>query len=240
MRCAMVDELAAAYGLGAVEPEEERQISEHLAVCDRPHEEARRLIDAAAALAAGEEDVVASPQLRARILATAAATPQEQASAAPTTTVGSTAPAQPWWRLQWAPLAAAVAVVAAIGLGGWNLALRGDLADRDAALRLVASADVAHQASGSAGSGWVLESDGTALFVATELQALPADRIYELWLIDSGGVPLAVGTVDRSEGVIAIQLERSVGDATAFAVTVERERVGAPTSEPVLIAPLEG
>ena len=44
--CERVDELAGAYALGAVDADEERAISEHLVSCDRPHTEARELIDA--------------------------------------------------------------------------------------------------------------------------------------------------------------------------------------------------
>jgi hypothetical protein len=35
-------------------------------------------------------------------------------------------------------------------------------------------------------------------------------------------------------------LERSLGSATTFAVTVEAERVDSPTTDPVLVASLEG
>jgi hypothetical protein len=35
-------------------------------------------------------------------------------------------------------------------------------------------------------------------------------------------------------------LERDLGSATTFAVTVEAERVESPTSDPVLVASLEG
>ena len=47
--CEQVDELAGAYALGAVDADEDRSISEHLATCDQPHVEARDLIGAGAA-----------------------------------------------------------------------------------------------------------------------------------------------------------------------------------------------
>ena len=120
------------------------------------------------------------------------------------------------------------------------MTLQQQLAEREAALRAVAAADAAHPVSGPAGSGWLLETDGATVFVADGLAVLPQDRIYELWLIEPDGSPVVAGTIDQVDGVILVPLERRAGDAAAFAVTVEAERVDAPTSEPVLIGSLEG
>ena len=241
LRCADVDELAAAYALGAVEADEERAIDQHLATCGEPHDEARDLVGAASVLPAAVEPVTPSPALRARLMTTIAGTPQEHrpAAAADPPSV-KPAPARPWWRL--APLPAGLAAVglaAVIGLGAWNVNLNQRLAARDAALRAVATADAAYAVAGSAGSGWVLETDGRAIFLADSLAALPADRIYELWLIGPDGDPVDVGTVASTESLTLVELERELGPATTFAVTIEAERVSSPTSEPVLVATLE-
>jgi anti-sigma-K factor RskA len=243
LRCADVDELAAAYALGAVEPDEERAISDHLATCDDAHAEARELIGAAPGLAVAVEPVTPSASLRARLMTTIADTPQAHrpAPATPAPRIVAEPPGRPWWRL--APLPAGLAAVglaAVIGLGAWNVNLNQRLADRDAALRAVASADAAYAVTGSAGSGWVLETDGRAIFLADSLAALPADRIYELWLLGPDGDPVDVGTLASTEGLALVELERELGPATTFAVTIEAERVGSPTSEPVLVAALEG
>ena len=239
--CADVDELAAAYALGSVDPTEERAISEHLATCGEPHAEARDLVGAASVLPAAIEPVTPSAALRARLMTTIAETPQDhRAAAAPVPPSLTDAPSRPWWRL--APLPAGLAAVglaAVIGLGAWNVSLNQRLAARDVALRAVATADAAYAVAGSAGSGWVLETDGRAIFLADSLAALPADRIYELWLIGPDGDPVDVGTVATAEGLTLVELERELGPATTFAVTIEAERVDAPTSEPVLVATLE-
>jgi anti-sigma-K factor RskA len=242
MRCDDVDELAAAYALGAVDPAEERAISEHLATCREPHAEARSLVATASALPTAAEPVAPSSALRARLMTTIAETPQDHRPAAePVAPRAGEAAGRPWWRL--APLStglAAVGLAAVIGLGAWNVTLNQRLADRDAALRAVAAADAAYAVSGSAGSGWVLETDGRAIFLADALAALPADRIYELWLIGPDGDPVDVGTVTAADGLTLVELERELGPATTFAVTIEAERVSSPTSEPVLVASLEG
>jgi anti-sigma-K factor RskA len=246
MNCTQVDELAAAYAVGAVDSDEERAISEHLATCARPHAETRDHIGAGAALAATEHAVAPSAGLRDRVMATVAETPQdhrvtERSAPIQAPSRPARASRRPWWQLGPLPTAlAAAAFVAAVGLGAWNLSLGGQLAARDGALRAVATADAAYPASGSAGSGWVIESEGEVLFIAESLAALPSDRIYELWLLDAAGGSTPVGTIDDGDGLVVVALERDLGSAAAFAVTVEAGRVDAPTGEPVLIAALGG
>lgn len=245
MTCDRVDELAAAYALGAVDAGEEREIAAHLESCAQPHTDARQQIDVAAALPGSLDPVEPSPALRGRLMATIAATPQEHRASPPAAVAKQSIPVEserrPWWQV--APLRTALAAVglaAAIGLGAWGVSLNQQLAERDAALRAVASADSAYAVSGSAGSGWVLESEGQAIFLAESLAELPADQIYELWLIGPDDAPVAVGTIPDPDDVAFVTLERPLDDATAFAVTVESERVDAPTSDPVLLASLEG
>lgn len=233
MICERVDELAAAYGLGAVDADEERAIGAHLASCDEAHTEARELIGVAAMIGAAVEPVTPSPGLRARIMTSVAATPQDHR---PVVATPVDLPRR-WW--QASPLAAGIAAVllaVAVGVGTWNVALQGELAERDAVLRAIAGAEAAHRVSGSAGEGWLVETEDGALFVATDLAALPEDRLYELWLIPADAAPVAVGTLDRVEGLTIVTLERDLEGAATFAVTVEAERVEAPTSEPVLVA----
>jgi hypothetical protein len=179
-------------------------------------------------------------------MATIEATPQDHRVSGPAAPARASEraarePRRPWWQLGPMPAAlAAGALVAAVGLGAWGLALRGELAERDAALRAVAAADAAHAVSGPAGSGWLIEADGELLFIAENLAALPTDRIYELWLLDAAGAATAVGTIADADELVVVALERDLGSAAAFAVTVEAERVDAPTGEPVLLGALGG
>lgn len=245
MNCTFVDELAAAYALGGVEADEERAVSAHLETCNEPHLEARELIGAGGILVALGEPVSPSSQLRDRLMATVATAPQDhrpvlERAPAREATLAPAGPV-PWWRRVASPMAlAAVALAAAIGLGAWNVSLGQQIAERDQALRAIANADAVHQVAGSAGSGLLVDDGGTAIFVAEGLAGLPSGSLYELWLIDSDGVPVSVGTVEDVAGVALVTLERGIGEATTFAVTVEAERVDAPTGDPVLTANLEG
>jgi anti-sigma-K factor RskA len=234
-----VDELAAAYAAGALDASEERAVSEHLATCDEPHAEARSFLDAAAVLPATLEPVAPSAALRERLMASVATTPQDHRRS-PAAAVVQEPPRQPWWRLAPLPTAlAAVALAAAVGLGAWGVSVNAQLGDRDAAIRAIASADAIHAASGSAGTGWVIESGDQAMFLASDLAALPAGSLYELWLIGPEGAPIAVGTLTDTKGVVLVTLDRSLSGSITFAVTVEASRVEAPTSDPVLVAALD-
>jgi hypothetical protein len=191
-------------------------------------------------MAVAEAAIMPSAALRDRLMATVATTPQEHRRAA-VAPLPEREPKRAWWRLQ--PVMAGVAAVAlgvAVGLGAWGLSLNAQLAEREDALRAVANAEAAYAVSGSAGGGWVIESGDVAHFVAEDLAELPASHIYELWLLDAAGTPTAVGTLEDPDDLVVVALELDLGGATTFAVTVEAERVDQPTSEPVMVASLEG
>ena len=236
--CAAVDELAASYGLGALDPSDERAVSTHLATCEEAHAEARSMIDAALVVPTSLEPVPPSPALRGRLMATIADTPQEHrpAVAVVRRAGGPETSRRAWWRLSPLPSAlAAVALAAAIGLGVWGAGLNGQLAERDAALEAIASADAMYAASGEAGSGWVIQAGDQAMFMAEDLADLPPDRLYEFWLIDADGTAVAAGTLSETDGVALVTLERNLEGATTFAVTVEAQRVDQSVNAPVMV-----
>ena len=240
--CSTADELAAAYAFGALDSDDDRAMSAHLATCDQPHAEAREMIGAAAVLPAMLEPVAPSAALRDRLMATVAATPQlHRLPIMPRRGVApAPEPRRAWW--QFGPLPAAltaVGLVAAVGFGAWGASANNQVAERDAALRAIASADSIHAASGAVGSGWVIESGDVAMFMATDLADLPDDQLYEFWLIDADGNAVAAGILTDPTGVALVTLERGLGDAVMFAVTVETERVEQSVNDPVMVAALD-
>lgn len=249
MDCDAADELAGAYALGALDPDERTSVETHLETCQRPHEELRSLIGAGDVLAASLEPVAPSPGLRDRVLASVAVAPEEHAERLPA------APAAPprtqtAGRFAWLnggfARGLAVAVVVAVALGGWNLSLQAQLSSRDRALHAVALAiargEATFRVTGSAGAGYVVaDHSGAASLVVADLAPLDANRIYELWLIGSDNVPVAVGTYGGSvDPVSVVHLERGLAGYATFAVTIEASRVSAPTSQPVMVAKLPG
>jgi anti-sigma-K factor RskA len=247
MTCESIDELAGAFALGAMDADEAAAVREHLATCDQPHIELREALPAADILAASLEPVAPSPALRDRLMDSI-----DRLSPAGHAPVAAIKP--PWPRPGWfdwisprvaRPLAVA-AVVAAIALGAWNVGLRSDLNQRDAALRAVAVAiangQTAFQVHGPAGRGYVVDTPGVgASLVVADLKPLPADKLYELWLLDAAGTPVAVGTfTDTSDAVAVLPVEKDLSGYAKFAVTVEAKRVGAPTTQLVMIGDLTG
>lgn len=233
LTCDEADALAGAWGLGALERDEAAAVSAHLATCDRPHEELRAAIGAGSVLDAALEPMPPSAGLRARIMSSIG----EEQTPRP-------AAGLPWYRRAWVPrLAAGVAAAAIVGLVAWNVQLRGQLEDRDAELRQVAAAlssgGAARSVTGSAGGGVLVIGEEGPLLVA-DVEPVDAGRLYEMWLIDATGTPVSVGTFQPAEGdaLVIAQLEQPLEGFATFAVTVEDARVDAPTSDPVLVAPL--
>jgi anti-sigma-K factor RskA len=232
LTCHEADALAGAWGLGALDLDEAREVTDHLATCDRPHAELRAAPGAGSVLEAALEPVEPSPGLRGRIMDSIGVQGEPRASAI-----------VPWYRA-WLPRAAGLAVAAAIvGLAVWNVQLRGDLDQRRAELQRVAAAlssgGPSYEVAGAAGNGLLITGEEGPIFVA----ALPRpddDELYEMWLIGASG-PVAVGTfVPREQDVLVIApLERDLGGFETFAITVEAERVDAPTGDPVLLAALD-
>jgi anti-sigma-K factor RskA len=243
--CQAVDELGAALALGALDAQDVRAVEDHLATCAEPHAQLRAFLGAHEVVAMGLDPVPPSPGLRDRLMASVDRTPQEHA-ATPAMARGRTA-TRGW--LDWLsprvarPLAVA-AMAAVLAVGAWNLVLQSQIGERDRALRAVAAAisggEVAFRVDGSAGRGYLVDTPGTgAALVIADLSALPANELYELWLLDAAGAPVAVGTFTPGSGAIAVvPVERDLAGYATFAVTVEPKRVEAPTGDPVMIGHL--
>jgi anti-sigma-K factor RskA len=244
MTCNDVEELAAAFALGAVAPEEEAALRAHLADCEQPHLEIRNALGAGTLLAASLDPVTPSPALRGRVMATIERTPQVHQQSAPASPSPRRRGLLDWLSPRVARPLALAAAVALLAVVVWNVSLQSQLGQRDAAIRAVANAisggEVAFRVDGSGGRGYVVDTPGKgAALVVADLAGLPAHRLYELWLIDASGMPVAVGTFNPSEdAVVVVPVERDLTGFATFAVTVEAVRVAAPSGSPVMIGDL--
>ncbi|HEX5579253.1 MAG TPA: anti-sigma factor, partial [Candidatus Limnocylindria bacterium] len=241
---------AGALALGAVDADELRAAREHLATCREPHLELRSILGADAALVAGLEPIQPSAGLRDRLMASVAATPQERTvSQAATAPPEEARPPRRGW-LDWLspnvarPLAVA-AVVALVALGVWGYSVSSQLNEQRDALRAVAEAiaagEPAHPVEGSAGGGFVVDTAGAgSSFVVTDANALEANQLYVLWLIGPDGTPVDVGAFEPGDGGAVVAIDEDLSGFDIFAVTVEAERVDAPTSDPVMLGAIQG
>ena len=182
--CPAVDELDAALALGAPGTRRgARRGREHLATCDQPHLQLRAFVGAERGLV--HEQRSDSP---------GATRPDPRSADGHHGRAGASSRARKGdargW-LDWLsprvarPLAVAAVAALILAVGAWNLTLQSQLDQRDRALRSVADAisggEVAFRVTGSAGRGYVVDTPGIgAALVITDLETLPADRLYEL------------------------------------------------------------
>jgi anti-sigma-K factor RskA len=205
-------DLAAVYVLGALEPDEERAVREHLATCSLPHEELAELGAVVSALAESVELVEPPPALRERIMVTAARDLEQRRAGAgrPISTpveeavIPALPPARRPSRLGWALGLAAVLVIAA--LGAWNLSLQSDL---DAATAYHQHVEQVLAAAARAGSHSailrsesnpqigglaVVSDDGSVQVVMRGLAPTSGGKVYEAWVIAGENAPVPIGS----------------------------------------------
>src|ERR1041384_3766869 len=186
-----VEELIAAYAIGALEDDERRsagaELLDHLATCAPCRDLYRELRDVTTDLGLAVDPVPVPAELTQRVMDSIRGVPRASARAR-----ASRAPLR--WRA-----AAAVAVAMIGALGVWNVVLTGDVHDlrtqsrsRDVAVQLLndtsARKTLLTQTNGRGTIQLAVRPDGKAVLVGTNLPALPAGRVLELWLV-SGGHP---------------------------------------------------
>ncbi len=243
------EDLLAAAALGALTAEEHVRLRQHMRTCASCRVAYSRLLSAADTLALTVEEREPSAALRERLRAQVGA-PAPASPAAPTAStiepdivplswVAEPAPPpQPRARRiapGWLMMAAAMLV---IGLVAGALAGRYLLADdNEQAGQDIAMESPAGLALGDATLTWLPE-DRVLRFSAPDLPAPPEGQVYQVWLIaGEDQPPTPVGTVDAT-GQFATTVDRD--RFGTFAVTVEPGPLGspAPTSDPVIVAPL--
>ena len=216
LTCDEVREMAGAFVLGALDPAEVAAVRAHLASCDDAHEEIAELGGVLPVLAESVPVVEPSEGLKARIMAAAAADLEERTAGVATGGATTTAP-QPTpfpsvserterrartsagtWILRIA------AVVAIVGLAGWNLLLQNQLNTTEAYQRSIAAViDVAAEpgsltailtpAEGTGSGLAAVGADGKVALAARDLAPTSGSTVYTTWAIGGDGVPLALG-----------------------------------------------
>jgi anti-sigma-K factor RskA len=238
-----LENLVAAWVLGALDADEAAEISLHVEGCASCREMTVRLRRAVGALPLEVEEVAPPARLRERVLAAAAAS--RAATGAPVKVRpraprAAEIPRPILLRLRdRVPVyAAAAAVLVAVLVG----LLAGSLIDRGTpptASNPVARFTLAgHNAlSGASGSVIDLKSDGVVLIDFRGLPALPPGKVYEVWLVTPGGHadPAAVFVPDSNGGKVVL-VSRSLGGYNVMAVTSEAgpDGTNAPTQQPQL------
>jgi anti-sigma-K factor RskA len=236
-----LENLVAAWVLGALDADEADAVRVHVEGCASCREMTIRLRRVTGALPLQVDEIAPPARLRERVLAAAAAS--RGASAAPI----QIRPRRPHAAAMPRPLllrlgarvpayaaAAAVVVALAIGLLAGTLVNRGTTPSSPVARFTLAG----HQSLAAAGAMVIdLKSDGIVLIDFKGMPALPAGKVYEVWLINAGGHADPAGVfVPDSNGSKVVLVNRSLSGYTVMAVTTEvgPDGTNAPTQQPQL------
>ncbi len=227
-------------------------VGERIAAAVRADLRARARDDSAAArLVEGYGAAVAATAVPAEAAVREAAAPAAQPVdlAAVRATRAARGP-RPAWR--W--LLAAAAVIALVGVVGWNVLLQGQLdAARQQAALLSSALTTAAQAGSvtatlqgsgpaAAASGFVVAgTGGTNYMVVSGLPDPGAGRTYQAWYL-KGQTAVSAGTFELgTDGVTVVGMAATAGAVTAVALTIEPTGGSdQPTSQPVVLASLTG
>ena len=228
--------LLGAYALDAVEPDEARELEDHLESCPRCRHELATLREAAGALStAGGE---APPELWGRIAA------RLEESPPPLRLVGTGRDERPWRRR--AAQAIAVVAAAAIAVLGFEVAhLQGRVGDLQAAVSragLAQAADAAvlspssrrielTSATGSLRAEVAVRPDGQAFLVSSSLPRLVGDRTYQLWGL-AGSRLVSLGLLGATPAPSAFRVGHGI---SALMITAEPAGGVVVPNSPVLV-----
>ena len=225
-------ELIAGYALDALDEADRARAKELLATSEEAREELRSYEDVSTALAVAATGPAPSAGLRDRILAAARAEGQ---------TVVSLDERRRSRAMPVLATVAAVAAAAAVALGAWGAVNANDLDDARTALEreratsaLLADPDARTVALESGSGRLVVGEGGGAVLVLDGLDAAPAGKTYEVWVMD-GETPVRAGVFDGGGARDVVPVEEPVESGSVVLVTVEDAGgVDAPTTTPIV------
>jgi anti-sigma factor RsiW len=261
LTCAEVRDLAAAFVLDALEPDEADAVRAHLASCEDAHAELAELASVVPALLEAVPTVEPPSELRDRIMAAAAedlrsgrvatvpqpvtpivVTPTDPSGPAVAAPVArSSGPAMSW-------VLGIAAVLAIALLGGWNLMLQGELgAARTYEQQVAAVLDVAGRpgsltavltAEGGDGPAGLaaVSGDGAVSLAMRKLAPTTGSEVYEAWVIGGDGVAVPLGSFQVGQSGVAYFEGRGLPTEAGAVLALTREAgpgATAPSGPPV-------
>ncbi len=246
LTCDEVRDLAAAFVLDALEPDEADAVRAHLASCEDAHVEFAELASVVPALLEAVPTVEPPAELKGRIMAAAAEDVRVVPAVPPRPTLVVPVPRSSGPAMSWVLGIAAVLAIAL--LGGWNLLLQGELgAARTYEQRVAAVLDVAGQpgsltavltADGGDGPAGLaaVSSDGAVSLAMRKLAPTTGDEVYEAWVIGGDGVPVPLGDFQVGASGVAFFESRGVPTEAGIVLALTREPgpgATAPSGPPV-------
>jgi anti-sigma-K factor RskA len=231
--------LTGAYAADALPDDERAAFEEHLAMCTSCAQEVRELTATATRLATATT-TAAPAGMRSRVLSEIQNVRQLSPSQA-ADALGRESAGPPWHQqpLAWA---ASFLLLLSVALAGVTVAANrsADRAERAAAQIASVATDPDRQTLSapvtSGGKGVIVAAHGNAVFRAQGLSALPANRSYQLWVMDPSGGARSIAVLGHGPVAHVEQFVPNVRVGDSVGLTVEpRNGSDAPTSEPVLV-----
>ena len=241
-----IEDLAAPYALGALEPAEVEQVLAHIAVCARCRQAVDEALGVTDYLAYAVPVVAPPPDLRARVLAQL----PRQRAARQRRPVWAGWPG--WWRPAAAVAALSLAIVGAFGIQALRMQqelqtahqqtqalapaatqeaqLTGMLLAPQSTAVTLGSVDTT---SGAGGRLFINQQQGRLLLVVQQLRPLTDGSVYQVWLSDERG-HRAIGTLAPKRdgsGMLALAMPDDFVLYRWLSVTVERTPGGRPAGE---------
>ena len=241
----------ALYALGALSGEEKISLEKHLQECAYCRRELEQLRGDASLLALSTSGPRPPARAKTRLINAIASEPRTQPSRSRVN----------WWAiLGWAT--AAVMLVYVIGVSRHNRRLSSTVAElsgmvereRVAGDQARRAGDVLHAPDATpyeilpvsiksklpAGKAIYSRDRSGLVFVASNLQPVPAQKAYELWLIPMNGAPIPAGMFKPDSRGMAMVMNPPLPagvEAKAFAITIEPEQgSSAPTSDIIMVS----
>jgi anti-sigma-K factor RskA len=238
----------ALHALGVLEGDERVALEKHLEGCAACRRELEQLRGDMALMALSTAGPVPPRRARQRLLEAVARKPRR--AAAP--------PRRAWWTLvPWiVATALAVALVAVLlqnsdmqrrvsGLQDQSAQQQAELQRAREVVSTLTATDAMRVTLVAAktppqpqGKAIYVRDRSSLIFMASNFQALPAQKVYELWLIPITGAPIPAGIfkpdAHGSATVINPPLPTGV-EAKAFAITVEPESGSSAPTMPILM-----
>ncbi|MFN2465244.1 MAG: anti-sigma factor domain-containing protein [Candidatus Dormibacteria bacterium] len=226
-----VDELIAAYSLGAVSKPEAETVRGHLPTCPECQATLLRMAEVVAVLPLSLEEVTPPEGLRERLLADAGSTPATRAVM--TSDLGSDGrqsthdQGRPTARgnllvlprvPSWAPMAAAAALL--VALFGWNVSLQNR--PSPSPVSSTVQATLVDSSKSGVGNVTYLKDQHIALVSFHALSAPSPDKAYELWIIPRGGKAQPAGLfLPERDGTKVLIVNHPMSHGDIVAVTQE-------------------
>lgn len=226
---------AAAYVLGALDPEEATAFREHLEQCAVCRDEVEALRGVVQALPMAAPQYPAPARLRRRVMR---GVHQEQAQRRRAGQPAGPAGATSWSPAQW---------IAGWSAGQWVGVLAVACTTVLVLVALLTSAPrlpsrlISAKVTGASGTATLRVTAGRGELIVHHLSPPPPGRVYEVWLkaVHRNPVPANVLFVVSRRGNAVVRLPRSLRGMSVMMVTAERAGGSpVPTGKPVIVAQL--